>query len=147
MEAVPGPDLRVDLKPEDCIKDGNDIEAARNLRTVLRHQYGFDFLSTIARYREMQALVKNQDLCQRCVINKAFIGAILPMLGRAAEFGIKYGPAMLEASKQVTPMIQHMLHPGRIGNRKALKRNYAMIKDQKEIEMVEIKKPEEKNSV
>lgn len=54
MEVVPGPDLRVDVKPEDSIKDGHDIEAARNLRIILRHHYGFDYLSTIQRYREIQ---------------------------------------------------------------------------------------------
>jgi hypothetical protein len=71
----------VDVKPEDNIKDGNDIEAARNLRTILRHHYGYDFLSTIKRYGEIRQIVSTQGLCQRCVINKAFIGAILPMLG------------------------------------------------------------------
>lgn len=91
----------MDVKPEDSIKDGNDIEAARNLRIILRHHYGFDYLSTIDRYREIQQIVTSQRLCDRCVINKAFIGAILPMLGKAAEFGIKYGPSLLEASKSV----------------------------------------------
>lgn len=84
VEAVPGSDLRVDVKPEDNIKDGGDIHAARNLRIVLRKHLGYDFISTTERYKEILSMVREQGLCERCVINKAFIGAILPMLGKAA---------------------------------------------------------------
>lgn len=117
VEAIPGEDLRVDIKPEDDIKDGKDIQGARNMRIVLRHYYGFDFVSTVTKYQEIVRLMREQDLCQRCVTNKAFIGAILPMIGKAAEFGIKYGPALLQASKQVLPMIQHAMPQGRIVGR------------------------------
>lgn len=57
VEAVPGAELRVDLKPEESYTDGSDIHAARNLRTLLRHHNGYDFLSTIRKYEQILDLV------------------------------------------------------------------------------------------
>lgn len=59
VEAVPGSELRVDLKPTDSIGDPHDIVAARNLRCALRGHYGFDFISTIEDYREIINIVRD----------------------------------------------------------------------------------------
>lgn len=51
----------------------------------------------------MIKIVRDQDLTKRHIINKAFIGAVLPMLARAAELGVKYGPAVYEAVQKYGP--------------------------------------------
>jgi hypothetical protein len=60
VEAVPGAQLRIDLKPEDDLHDGSDAHAARNLRVLLRHYDGYDFLSTISRYEKVLDMVHRQ---------------------------------------------------------------------------------------
>lgn len=130
VEAVPGAELRIDIKAEDQHQDGTDIEAARNLRAILRRHSGYDFISSVDRYKEILKLVETEKLYKREVINRAFIGSILPMLGRAAEGVMKYAPMVLEGSK----MLHSAIPPGRIVNRakmesKSCARNCAMITD------------------